>query len=62
MKLLRARDVAARVSVSQSQIYRMVKNGQFPPPIKVTDYRSGWVEQEVDQWISDCISRNRDNR
>jgi len=58
-RLLKAKEVAERTSVSTAQIYRLAKAGQFPLPIKITDHRSGWLEREVDQWISDCISRNR---
>lgn len=59
MKILKAKDVAARISISTAQIYRLVKDDRFPQPIKITEHRSGWLEPEVDQWISDCISRNR---
>ena len=59
VKFLKAKDVAERTSVSTAQIHRMVKAGRFPSPIKITDHRTGWVEEEVDQWISDCVSRNR---
>lgn len=59
-RLLKAKDVAERTSVSTAQIYRLVKDGRFPAPIKISDCRRGWLESEVDQWISDCISRNRE--
>lgn len=59
VRILKAKEVAERTSVSTAQIHRMVKAGRFPSPIKITDHRTGWVEEEVNQWISDCVSRNR---
>ena len=60
LKLLSAREVALRTSVSTAQIYRMVKGGRFPEPIRITDARRGWIEEEVENWISECVRKNRE--
>lgn len=58
-RILRAKEVAERVSISTSQVYRLAREGKFPEPVKITENRSGWLETEVDQWIEDCIRRSR---
>lgn len=46
---LRLEDVLSRVGMSRSLLYRMVRGGQFPKPVK-TGVISGWVESEVIAW------------
>jgi prophage regulatory protein len=58
-RILKAREVAERVSISTSQVYRLARDGRFPQPVKITENRSGWLETEVDQWIDECIRRSR---
>ena len=58
-RILKAKDVAERVSISTSQVYRLARDGRFPEPVKITEKRSGWLETEVDQWIDECIRRSR---
>ena len=60
LKLLSAKEVAQRTSVSTAQIYRMVKEGRFPQPVRITDVRRGWIEEEVENWISECVRKNRE--
>jgi prophage regulatory protein len=58
-RILKAKEVAERVSISTSQVYRLARDGRFPKPVKITENRSGWLETEVDQWIDECIRRSR---
>ncbi|TBB88094.1 helix-turn-helix transcriptional regulator [Rhizobium ruizarguesonis] len=39
------------ISYSRPQIWRKVKDGSFPRPIKVGAGRSAWVDSEIDAWI-----------
>lgn len=59
-RFLKAKEVAERTSVSTAQIYRMVKEGRFPEPVRITDVRRGWIEEEVENWISECVRKNRE--
>ena len=47
MKVLSASEVAAKTSMSVSNIRRMVREGKFPPPFALTENRQGWLEQDV---------------
>ena len=49
MKVLSATEVAAKTSMSVSNIRRMAREGKFPPPFALTENRQGWLEQDVDE-------------
>ena len=55
MKVLNASQVANKTSMSVSNIRRMVREGKFPPPFSLTENRQGWLEQDVDEWISERV-------
>ena len=38
------------ISHSETQLWRLVKAGKFPQPIKVGG-KNAWVESEIDAWI-----------
>jgi prophage regulatory protein len=40
---------------SRVQLWRMVKAGTFPEPIKI-GHRNAWVEHEVDSYIEKLIA------
>lgn len=50
-RILRRREVEARVGLARSTIYEMVFRGDFPAPIKLGARAVGWVEAEVAQWL-----------
>jgi prophage regulatory protein len=58
-RILKAREVAARTSISIPHIRRMARDGKFPKPMKISEVRSGWLEEEVDEWIAVCVRRHR---
>ena len=43
------RDLGIRFS--RAQLWKKVKRGEFPPPIKLSTNRSAWVADEVQAWI-----------
>tara|TARA_Y100000589_G_scaffold169181_1_gene160867 strand:- start:6 stop:194 length:189 start_codon:yes stop_codon:yes gene_type:complete len=55
VKVLNASQVANKTSMSVSNIRRMVREGKFPPPFALTENRQGWLEQDVDEWISERV-------
>lgn len=44
------------ISYSDVQIWRKVKDGSFPAPIKLGAARNAWVEAEIDAWIESKIA------
>jgi len=49
---------AKGIKSSKTKIWRQVKSGQFPRPVKIGD-RNAWVESEIDAYIEALIA-NRD--
>ena len=59
--LLRLPEVVQHVALSRSEIYRRIAAGTFPPPVKLGERRSAWLEQEVNAWCDSRIAE-RDGR
>lgn len=57
--LLRLRDVIGRVGLARASIYRMVRRGEFPPPVHPTPATSAWVSTEIDDWIAERVNASR---
>jgi prophage regulatory protein len=51
LRLLRVDDVADRLGLSRSQIWRMVSEGRFPKPRRLSVRAVAWLEPEVARWI-----------
>lgn len=49
-RLLRISEVGQMVSLSTSQIYQLVREGDFPRPLKV-GASSRWRESDIGRWI-----------
>lgn len=47
---------AKGIKYSKPQLWRLVKAGTFPAPIKLGAGRNAWVEDEIDRWIADRIA------
>jgi prophage regulatory protein len=58
--VLRFPRVKERVGgLSKSWIYQEITEGRFPTPIKLGGRAVGWLQSEVDAWLSDRIERSR---
>ena len=55
MRVLSASEVATKTSMSVSHVRRMVREDKFPKPFALTENRKGWLEQDVDEWISERV-------
>lgn len=44
-------DLCKRTGLARSSLYNLIKNGDFPKPIKLTKRTSVWSCQEVSEWI-----------
>lgn len=56
--LLTLREVQARLKISRTSIYRRMREGKFPLPVKVTEKAVRWKEDEIDEYIA---GRERSN-
>lgn len=48
IRFLRLTELRGRRGQSTSSIYRDIRNGLFPPPIKLGENTSAWPEHEAD--------------
>ncbi|MEN5207984.1 AlpA family phage regulatory protein [Stenotrophomonas terrae] len=51
LQLLRRGEVMKKVGIGKSTLYKLIREGGFPPPVRV-GASSTWVESEVDAWIT----------
>ena len=55
--LMRRKAVEAQTGLARSTIYKLIKNGDFPAPVKLTGSRAvAWPSCAVDAWIASRIS------
>ena len=57
--ILRLPAVKSRTGLSRSTIYLKVAEGTFPKPISLGARAVGWVDTEVDSWVSGRIEQSR---
>jgi|TARA_B110000263_G_C14842868_1_gene300537 prophage regulatory protein len=50
------KEVLSRVPYSSVQIWRKENAGEFPRRVKLGANRVGWVESEIESWISSKIA------
>jgi prophage regulatory protein len=51
-KIYRLPEVKVATGLSRSSIYAYIAGGKFPPPLKLGARSSGWLESEIDAWLS----------
>jgi prophage regulatory protein len=57
--IIRLPDVVQRTGYKRSTIYRKVRKGEMPAPIKLGDRASGWLESEINAWIESRVNATR---
>jgi prophage regulatory protein len=50
-KLVRLSTVLEMTTLSTATIYRLMKKGQFPRQIKISERSTRWVLDEIFQWM-----------
>lgn len=59
MAIMRLPEVSSRTGLARATIYAQVKKGTFPRPVQLTRRAVGWIEDEIEEWIT---SRRRTER
>jgi prophage regulatory protein len=52
-RLVKLDEVKRRVGLGKSMIYRLIQEGRFPAPYKLSPLASRWSEHEIVAWITD---------
>jgi predicted DNA-binding transcriptional regulator AlpA len=50
-RFLRLKDVLQVVPLGRSTVWKMVAEGKFPQPVKLTPRTTAWRESEVLRWM-----------
>ena len=56
IKIIKLQEVKKMTSLSVSSIYRLASQGRFPKPIKLAQRSSGWLEQEILDFLKERIN------
>ena len=51
-RILRKPAVLTRIGVSDTTLWRMVKAGRFPAPVRLSPGTVGWHESDVSEWMA----------
>ena len=51
-RLLTRADVEHRVGLKRSAIYRLMREGQFPVPLKIGPRAVRWPSSEIEEWLA----------
>jgi len=57
--ILRLPAVKAITGLSRSTIYLRITQGTFPKPVSLGARAVGWIEAEVQQWLTGQIEKSR---
>jgi prophage regulatory protein len=51
VQFIRSRDVVAMIGVSRTTLWRMVRAGTFPAPIRITERSRGYLLETIEDWM-----------
>ena len=57
--ILRLPTVKARTGLARSTIYLRMSQGTFPKQVSLGGRTVGWVESEIEAWLSNRITESR---
>ena len=49
--LMSRKQVEELAGIGRSTIYKMMAEGRFPRPVKISEYGVRWIRSEVEAWI-----------
>jgi len=61
MNILRCKDVTKKTGLPTSTIYAMVKENLFPCPIQLGPRTTGWVEEEIEEWLFEKVQKRNES-
>jgi prophage regulatory protein len=58
-RFIRQPEVSSRVGFGNGTLRKLIRDGEFPPPIKLSSQAVGWLESEVNDWMQKKIEASR---
>jgi predicted DNA-binding transcriptional regulator AlpA len=50
-RILNAKQVCDTTGISRVTLWRLSKNGNFPPAIQLSPNRIGWSRKAIEEWL-----------
>jgi prophage regulatory protein len=60
--VLRLPAVRQRTGLGRSTIYSRIALGKFPRPIRLSERCVGWLENDIEAWLSERMTEARNER
>jgi prophage regulatory protein len=60
--VVRLPEVRRMTGLGRSTIYRLQAGQQFPQSIKLSIRAVGWLEREVQEWLTERVASSRDDK
>ena len=60
-QIIKLPQVEAKTTFSSATIYRLISKGEFPKQVKLSERSSGWIKEEVNNWLESKI-KERDEQ
>lgn len=57
-RLLTVHEVAEKVGLSRTNVWNLLKKGEFPSPVYPSERSTRWIESDIDSWI-DGLKANK---
>ena len=54
--IIKIDEVKKRTTFSESTIYRLISQGNFPKQVKLAERSCGWVENEIEEYLNKRIN------
>jgi len=61
-QIIKLTKVKELTTFSSATVYRLIKKGEFPKQIKLSERSSGWLMSEVEQWLDNKIDTRSGGR
>ncbi|WEX09641.1 AlpA family transcriptional regulator [Chelativorans sp. AA-79] len=55
-RLLSLKQVMERIPLSKTEIYRRIRDGRFPRPVRIGSHRIAFAEAEIEEWFADRLN------
>lgn len=55
MRIIRLNEVMDKTGLKKTSIYKLINNKKFPETLALGERAVGWLESEIDSWITERI-------
>jgi len=59
IQILRLPEICKTTGLGRSMVYQLEAQGRFPSRVRISDRAVGWIEEEIQGWLAERISRSR---